>query len=377
MLTSDEGVNRRLEASMTDNVTMPSAEELVGRLLEATVGAMDIFALYLGEQLGYYRELHEGGPATSVELAARTNTAERYAREWLEQQATTGLLQVDDVSAGPLDRRYALPPEYETVLVDPLSELFVAPLGRFLAGAVGQAPALLKAYRTGGGVSWSEFGDAARTAQADFNRPFFTHSLVPGYLAQIPELHAALQRRGARVAEIGCGGGWASIAIAGAYPECTVDGFDIDEPSIAMAISNRDGSGVEGRVQFHHRDAAQMATAEGYDLVCALECIHDMPDPVSVLRTMRSLAKPGATVLVMDEKVGDAFGNVGDLIERLFYGFSLAVCLPDGLSHSPSVGTGTVMRTPTFEGYAKQAGFRSVEILPLEHDLFRFYRLTV
>lgn len=70
---------------MTDNATMPSAEELVGRLLEATVGAMDIFALYMGEQLGYYRGLHEGGPATSVELAARTNTAERYAREWLEQ----------------------------------------------------------------------------------------------------------------------------------------------------------------------------------------------------------------------------------------------------------------------------------------------------
>ena len=362
---------------MNDQTTMASAEELVGRLLEATVGAMDVFALYIGEQLGYYRALHEGGPATSVELASRTNTAERYAREWLEQQATTGLLQVDDVSAAPLARRYALPADYAAVVVDPLSELFVAPLGRFLAGAVGQAPALLNAYRTGGGVSWSEFGDAARTAQADFNRPFFTHSLVPGYLSQVPELHAALQRPGARVAEIGCGAGWASIAIATAYPTSTVDGFDIDAPSIAMANENRIGSGVEGRVQFHHRDAAQVVTPEGYDLVCALECIHDMPDPVSVLRTMRSIAKPGATVLVMDERVGDAFGNVGDLIERLFYGFSLTVCLPDGLSHSPSVGTGTVMRPATFEGYAKQAGFSGVEILPLEHDMFRFYRLTV
>lgn len=362
---------------MTAPVTMPSAEELVGRLLEATVGAMDVFALYIGEQLGYYRALHEGGAATSVELAARTGTTERYAREWLEQQATTGLLQVDDVSAGPLDRHYTLPSEYAAVLVDPLSELFVAPVGRFLAGAVGQAPALLNAYRTGGGVSWSEFGDIARTAQADFNRPFFTHSLVPGYLSQIPELDAALRRPGARTAEIGCGAGWASIAIAKAYPTSTVDGFDIDAPSIAMANTNRIDSGVEGRVQFHHRDAAQVAAAEGYDLVCALECIHDMPDPISVLRTMRSLAKPGATVLVMDEKVGDAFGNVGDLIERLFYGFSLAVCLPDGLSHAPSVGTGTVMRRATFEGYAKQAGFSGVEVLPLDHDLFRFYRLTV
>lgn len=236
---------------------------------------------------------------------------------------------------------------------------------------------MLHAYRTGGGVSWSEFGDAARTAQADFNRPFFTHSLVPGYLSQIPELDAALRRPGARVAEIGCGAGWASIAIATAYPVCTVDGFDIDAPSIAMAITNRDGAGVGARVEFHHRDAAQVDTTEGYDLVCALECIHDMPDPVSVLRAMRARAKPGATVLVMDERVGEAFGNIGDLIERMFYGFSLAVCLPDGLSHSPSVGTGTVMRPATFEGYAKQAGFSGVETLPLEHDMFRFYRLTV
>lgn len=351
-------------------------EELIGRLLEATVGAMDLFALYLGEQLGYYRALHEGGAATSGELAARTGTAERYAREWLEQQATTGLLQVQDASAGPLERRYVLPSGYEEVLVNPLSEMFVAPVGRFLAGAAGQAPALLEAYRNGGGVSWAEFGDVARTAQADFNRPFFTHSLVPGYLSQIPEVDAALKRPGARVAEIGCGGGWAAIAIAEAYPLCSVDGFDIDGPSIELARANLAGSGTAGRVQFHHRDAASVEVDTAYDFVCAFECIHDMPDPVAVLRAMRRLAKAGAPVVVMDEKVGETFGNIGDFNERLFYGFSLTVCLPDGLSHTPSVGTGTVMRPATFRDYGLAAGFAAVDVLPLEHDLFRFYRLT-
>lgn len=351
-------------------------EEFVGRVLEATVGAMDVFALYLGEQLGYYRALHEGGPATSTELAARTGTAERYAREWLEQQMTTGVLLVDDASADALERRYVLPPGYEEVLVNPLSELFVAPVGRYLVGAAGQGPALVNAYRSGGGVSWAEFGDIARTAQADFNRPFFVNSLVQSYLSQIPELDAALRRPGARVAEIGCGGGWASIAIAQAYPECSVDGFDIDGPSIEMAQANLATSNVADRVKFHHRDAADVHAEGSYDLVCAFECIHDMPDPVAVLRTMRAVAKPGATVLVMDEKVGEAFGNIGDFNERLFYGFSLAVCLPDGLSHTPSVGTGTVMRPATFRDYGTAAGFTAVEVLPLEHDLFRFYRLS-
>ena len=126
---------------------------------------------------------------------------------------------------------------------------------------------------------------------------------------------------------------------------------------------------------FHHRDAGEAGIEGQSDLVCAFECIHDMPDPVSVLRTMRKLVKPGGTVLVIDENVGETFGNVGDFAERLFYGFSIALCLPDGMSHQPSVGTGTVMRPATFKKYGRDAGFSAVEILPLEHEMFRFYRL--
>lgn len=163
--------------------------------------------------------------------------------------------------------------------------------------------------------------------------------------------------------------------MAKTYPNATVEGFEIDAPSVEMARKNAADSGLAGRVTFHHRDAADAGIDGQCDLVCAFECIHDMPDPVSVLRTMRRLAKPGGTVLVMDERVGEEFGNVGDFTERLLYGFSIAVCLPDGMSHQPSVGTGTVMRPATFRKYATEAGFSGVEILPLEHDLFRFYRL--
>jgi SAM-dependent methyltransferase len=365
-----------VETDVTSTGQPASPEGLVGRILESAIGAMDIFSLYLGEQLGYYRALHEGGAATSAELAARTGTAERYAREWLEQQTATGILTVEDASRGALERRYALPKGYEEVLLNPLSDLFVAPLGRFLAGTMQQTPALLHAYRTGGGVSWDQLGDAARTAQADFNRPFFQHHLVGDYLSQIPGLDAALRAPGARVAEVGCGAGWAAIAIAQGYPAAEVDGYDIDGPSIEMARANIEGSDVAARVRFHHRDAATAEADGSYDLVCAFECIHDMPDPVSVLRTMRGLAKPGGAVIVMDERVADAFGAIGDFNERLFYGFSLTVCLPDGLSTAPSVGTGTVMRTSTLREYARAAGFGDVEVLPLEHDLFRFYRLV-
>jgi SAM-dependent methyltransferase len=363
----------RMSAELTSQAT---PEELVGRLLESAVGALDLFSVYLGEQLGFYKSLSEAGAASSPELAMRTGTNERYAREWLEQQATTGILACENAAASPTARRYSLPAGYEEVLVNPRSEMFVSPLGRFLTVAFEQARPLLAAYRTGGGVSWDTFGDSARSAQADFNRPFFEHSLVSGYISQVPGLDAALKAPGARVAEIGFGGGWAAMALATAYPGASIEGFEIDAPTVTMARANLAGSGLEERVAFHHRDAGDAGIDGLCDLVCAFECIHDMPDPVSVLRTMRRLAKPGGTVLVMDERVADVFGTVGDLAERLFYGFSLAVCLPDGMSHQPSVGTGTVMRAPTFRGYALEAGFSAVEVLPLEHDLFQFYRLT-
>jgi 2-polyprenyl-3-methyl-5-hydroxy-6-metoxy-1,4-benzoquinol methylase len=120
------------------------------------------------------------------------------------------------------------------------------------------------------------------------------------------------------------------------------------------------------------------ASSQGqYDLVCAFECIHDMSDPVGVLRAMRKLAGPGGRVIVMDERCAEEFGAVGDLMKRVFYSFSLTVCLPDGMSQKPSAGTGTVMRPSTLDAYARKAGFARAEVLPLEHVTFRFYDLVL
>lgn len=354
---------------------LSSPEELAGRLVESAAGAMEIFSIYAGEKLGWYASLAREGPATSVELATRTGTHERYVREWLEQQATAGFLTFSRDAGG--HRRFSLPPGYQSVLVDRESELFVAPLGRFLVSTVRNAHQALEAYRSGGGVSWEAFGEDMRTAQSDFNRPFFSNSLVPGYLSQIPGLHDALSKAGARIAEIGPGGGWAAIAIASAYPGARIDGFDLDEASVTLARQNVSDAGVADRVVIHHQDAAHSGIAGECDLVCAFECIHDLSDPVAVLSTMRRLAKPGAPVIVMDERVAEEFGAVGDLLERLFYGFSLGVCLLDGMSRPNSAGTGTVMRPDILRGYAKEAGFSDVEILPLDHEMFRFYRLIL
>jgi SAM-dependent methyltransferase len=251
----------------------------------------------------------------------------------------------------------------------------LTPFVRLVTAGGIQLPALIDAYRNGGGVSWEQYGDDMRTGQAEMNRPWFMKALGSEWFPGVPALHDRLSQPGARVADIGCGEGWSTIAIARAYPELTVDGFDIDEASIAAAREHAVAEDVADRIRFHRVDGATIPEEDVYDVVTLFECVHDMAYPVDVLETARKLVRSDGHVVVMDEAVGDAFGDRTDEVERLMYGFSLFVCLPDGMSHEGSVGTGTVMRPSRLEGYAQRAGFSGIGVLPIENDLWRFYEL--
>jgi predicted O-methyltransferase YrrM len=344
------------------------------RLVAAVTGAFEAAAVDLGDRLGWYRAL-AGTPATAPQLAARTGTDPRYAREWLEQQAVAGYLTVDDVRAAPDERCYTLPDEHRAVLVDEVDPAYTTPLARVAMTFTRNLPRLAEAYRTGGGLSWAEMGPEAREGQAAANRPFFMGGLVTEVLPGLAAVDAAL-RAGGRVADVGCGMGWSSIGMATGYPAARIDGFDVDQPSVEQARRNAAETGVADRVRFSVADVGSLAAAGEYDVVTAFECVHDLPDPVAVLTAMRAMVRPGGTVLVVDERVAEGFTVPGDDVERLMYGYSLTCCLPDSMSARPSVATGTVMRPATLDGYAREAGFDGVEVLPVAHDFFRFYRLA-
>ena len=362
------------DAPTTAGVPGPTVDEVVDRVFGAVLGAQEVQAIYLGHRLGWYRCLADHGPIGSAELAARTESDERYAREWLEHQAVCGYVVVDDANAAPDERRFTLPDSYAEVLADEDSLAFVAPLAHFVAGVGHHLDAIADAYRTGGGVGWATLGREVREAQAAANRPLFLHEL-PELLTGAPELAAALGNA-TRVADIGTGHGWSAIGLAQAFPDLTVDGFDVDGPSIEAARRNAAVAGLTDRVRFHQVDAGALAEDERYDVVFAFECIHDLADPVSVLSAMRRLAGDDGLVVVMDENVADDFHAPGSEVERLMYGYSLTCCLPDGRAHEHSAATGTVMRRQTFEQYALAAGYSAVEVLPIEHDFFRFYGLV-
>jgi SAM-dependent methyltransferase len=352
-------------------------DELVGRLFASAVGTMDLLTVYVGDRLGLYRTLAENGPLTADGLAAAAGIHERYAREWLEQQAATAILDVEDAATGPNERRYVLPAGHDEALLDETSLNFIAPFGQALVACVRPIDALLEAFRTGDGVPFAEYGEDMHEGQARFTRPMFEHLLGAEWLPAVPAIHDRLVGEPpARVADVACGCGWSTIAIARRYPNVHVDGIDLDQASIEKAKRYVVGSGVEARVAFFARDAADPELAGRYDLVTVFEALHDMSRPVDVLRSLRALLADGGSVVVGDERTEDAFTAPASDYERLLYGFSVLHCLPVGMVGEDPVGTGTVMRADTVRLYATEAGFSDVEILPIENDFYRFYRLV-
>lgn len=343
---------------------------LAERIFRNAAGTLELYAVYVGERLGLYRELADGGPATPVELAERTGIAERYAREWLEHQAASGLIDVDAVTAAPRERRYTLPPEHIPVLADRDDVRFGTPSAVELARVARRLPALVEAYRSGDApppLPWEPEG------RADANRARFLNLLGKEWLPAIKDIDARLRAEPpARVADLACGTGWSSIAMAQAYPRITVEGLDLDADAIAAAGSNAARAGLADRVGFAVTDASDLRGR--YDVVTIIEALHDMSRPVDALRTARNMLADGGTVLVVDVRVEEEFTAPAPLRDQYEYGWSVIACLPAAMGDPDTAATGTVMRPATLRRYAIEAGFDEVEILPIKTDYWRFYR---
>jgi 2-polyprenyl-3-methyl-5-hydroxy-6-metoxy-1,4-benzoquinol methylase len=365
-----------MEDDVTTTTDTERTDALVERLFGATVGALELLSIHLGGSLGLYDELAGGEPLTPPALAERAGIDRRYAREWLEQQAVAGFLEVENDAGDANQRVYRLPAEHATVLADRVNGSYLAPFGSLLAGIGEALPQVVEAYRSGGGVPYAEYGAAFRHGQGAINRPAFTRELPRAWLPSVADVHVRLQAEPpARVAELGCGQGWASLGVAQAYPSVRVDGFDLDEASIEEARAAAARAGLGDRVRFEVRDAAELAADGPYDLILILETLHDLARPVEALAAARTALADGGSVLVGDERVAERFTAPGDEVERMMYGWSVLHCLPTQLVEQASAATGTVMRADAVRGFAEAAGLARVEVLPIENDLFRFYRL--
>ena len=350
------------------------AEHLASRIADATLAVHDVLTIYLGEKLGFYDDLARHGPSTVSEVAGRTGTHARYVREWLEHQAAAEILGCEDPAASSAERRFFLPAAAVEVLTERESLLWSAARPRSLVALAQKLPALLEAFRTGDGIP--DGSDDARTAQADLGRAAFLRLLASEWIPRIADVDERLRSQPpARILDVGCGAGWASIALAKGYPMVRVDGLDFDPLSVEAARKNADLHGVSERTAFHAVDAASPGLRGGYDLVVAFESLHDMPRPVEALVAMRGLAAPAGTVLVVEEKVGETYSLPASPSDRLNYGWSVLTCLASAMNGPGAAGTGTVLRRDALERYARQAGFSSIEDAGVPHEAWTFWRM--
>ena len=344
------------------------------RLIEATTATLELYAIHLGSRLGLYRALAEHGRLTAPELAAAAGIDRRYATEWLEQQAVAGLIAVDDVTRPAEARRYRLPADHAGVLVDPDDPAHVAPFADMVVGVATVLDEVARAYRDGSGVPYAHYGAHFRRGQGGINRPAFTGDLTASWLPAVPGLVERLARPGARIADVGCGQGWSTIALARAFPQAVLVGIDEDAASIEEARAHAAAAGVA--VRFEVADAAELKAEGSFDAVVLLECLHDMARPVDALIGCRAALADGGAVVVVDERVAERFTAPGDVTERLMYGWSVTHCLPAALASRPSAGLGTVLRAGTVHELAGAAGFGSCETVEVDAGFFRVYHLA-
>ena len=271
--------------------------------------------------------------------------------------------------------RFSLPPEHAAVLVDQDHASFALPFVCFIPNLAGALPQIENAFRSGGGVPFEAYDGSAPDLIAQNNRSMFINDYVDKWLPALPDVVERLEA-GGRVIEVGCGPGWSSIALAKGFPEARIDAVDVDPACVEEARRNAKLAGVNDQLQFYCSAIEQLSLGNCYDLVTAFECIHMMAYPLRALQVMGRLVSSDGAVLIAEKAVEDTLEKNCNFIGHFSYNLSVLHCLPEGMLFSDTAGTGGLMGHSKLEGYALEAGFTKVQVLPIENAFLRFYRLT-
>ena len=325
-------------------------DEFVAKILN-DMGAVATGAMVvIGDKLGLYKALAEGGPLAPGELAARTGTAERYVREWLAAQAAAGYVEYRPESGA-----YAMTAEQAMVLADDASPAFMAGGFEVLASMFKDEPKVSDAFQSGRGVWWHEHSPCLFRGTERFFRTGYAAHLVREWLPALAGVCEKLER-GAKVADVGCGHGASSILMAKAYPNSRFTGFDYHGPSIERARAAAREAGVQGHCRFEVADARGYP-GEGYDLVAFFDCLHDMGDPVGAARhVLQSLGDDGTWLIVEPYASDRVEGNLNP-VGRIYYAASTMICVPASLSQDVGLALGAQAGEARLRQVVEAGGF--------------------
>jgi SAM-dependent methyltransferase len=322
----------------------------VFRAVDEVGATLNTALVVMGDKLGLYRALADGGPLTPADLAARTGIAERYAREWLSAQAAGGFADYD-----PDSGRYSLPPEQAVALTDQSSPAYLPGLFQIALGSVLDSPRITEAARTGAGIGWHEHVPDVHQGCERFFRPGYNAHLVAEWLPALDGVVAKLQT-GAAVADVGCGHGASTLLMAGAFPASTFAGSDYHDSSIATARQRAASAGVGDRVHFEVAPAASFP-GHDYDLVTMFDCLHDMGDPIGAARHVRQALAPDGTWMIVEPAAGDRVEDNLNPVGRAYYAFSTLLCTPCSLSQEVALALGAQAGEARIREVAASGGF--------------------
>jgi len=304
----------------------------------------------LGHKLGLYKAMANAGPLDSSELAKRSGCAERYVREWLNSQAAAGYVVYHPTSA-----TYELTPEQAAVLADDDSPVFMPPAWEVPVSMFFDEEKTIDAFRTGKGVAWDEHNERLFCGVAAFYRNGYRNSLVRDWLPALRGVEEKL-RAGAKVADVGCGHGHSTILMAEAFPRSRFWGFDYHEQSIESARGHARKTAIENRARFEVASATSYP-AEGFDLICFFDCLHDMGDPVGAAKHAKKALAEDGTVMLVEPFANDRVEENLNVVGRLYYSASTTLCCAHALSEDGAAVLGAQAGEARLAGVFKKAGF--------------------
>jgi FkbM family methyltransferase len=305
----------------------------------------------IGDRLGLYRALADGAPRTAGELAAQTRTNERYIREWLNAQVGGGFVTYEG------DGRYSLPAEHAVALTDESSPACVIGAYQLALASVHSTDRLTEAFQTGQGIGWGEHHADVYPGCERFFGPSYRNFLATEWIPALDGVADKL-RNGASVADVGCGHGVSTLAMAAAYPESRFVGFDPHPDSVDAARKRAAEEGLTDRVSF--QVAAAQDFPGSYDLVTICDALHDMGDPAGAAAHARTALNPGGTLMVVEPLAGDSVESNQNPVSTAYYAISNFLCTPSSLSQAVGAGLGAQAGEARLSEILRGAGFSSV-----------------
>ena len=304
----------------------------------------------IGEKLGLYKAL-AGKPMNSLQLAATTNTDERYLREWLASQAAGGYITYD-----PVSDKFSLDDEQAYALAWEDSPAYLPGAFELALGSLAAVPRITESFRSGAGMGWHEHVEGVFHGCEKFFRPGYAANLVGSWIPALTGVKEKLEA-GARVADVGCGKGASTLLMARAFPQSLFAGFDYHDKSIEAARQSAKQSGVSDRVLFAV-SAAKSFPGKEYDLVAMFDCLHDMGDPVGAARHVRECLANEGTWMIVEPYANDQLKDNLNPVGRVYYALSTLLCTPCSRSQEVGMCLGAQAGEKRIRDVVTAAGFR-------------------